>query len=543
MGLKKLHTVATAAVRDASNGPAFLKQIAALGLKPRLLSGRRGSRAVRARRHFGHPARQRHRRRPWRRQPRTDRRRARRRGRGGVASARRAARRAPSPIAASIAEGDPRRGRRAAGCKDAARGHGLYLVGGSFRALALLDLKTARPSAADRPPASHRAGAARRTARDLARTDRCDELKALHRTVGSSRIPTLPAAATILEAMVEVLGPSADRSFRPSGCAKGCSTATSTRRRGTRTRCSPARSRSASGSAGSAIMARRSTSGSTRCFPTKAPTCSGLRLAACLLGDIAWNAHPDFRAERAVDMAIHGNWVGIDAHGRAMLGRALCSAFGGDGGFSTQLAALAEARRGRARDRLGQGDPPRPAASAAGPRRCCARPSIALRDRAGRPDDSGSAIATLYLGRGRAAAGAAGQGARPRAGEVAFSLAAAGAFDPVGGVEIDRQPVGAKVHRHHHALGRPSACRARPIAASIRAPSSWRRRLADELARALRCGRLPTGSPVAGWLGRRRSCRRPSGKQRTERQGDAHRRSPIDCRAIKRSSGLTRFLN
>jgi exopolyphosphatase/guanosine-5'-triphosphate,3'-diphosphate pyrophosphatase len=39
-------------------------------------------------------------------------------------------------------------------------------------------------------------------------------------------------------------------------------------------------------------------------------------------------------------MAIHGNWVGIDAHGRAMLGRALCSAFGGDGGFSEDLGAL-----------------------------------------------------------------------------------------------------------------------------------------------------------------------------------------------------------
>ncbi|QNN65959.1 hypothetical protein H9L12_05465 [Sphingomonas rhizophila] len=39
MGLKKIHTVATAAVREASNGPAFLKQVTALGLKPRLLSG------------------------------------------------------------------------------------------------------------------------------------------------------------------------------------------------------------------------------------------------------------------------------------------------------------------------------------------------------------------------------------------------------------------------------------------------------------------------------------------------------------------------
>ena len=39
MGLKRLHTVATAAVRDATNGTAFLKQVADLGLKPRLLAG------------------------------------------------------------------------------------------------------------------------------------------------------------------------------------------------------------------------------------------------------------------------------------------------------------------------------------------------------------------------------------------------------------------------------------------------------------------------------------------------------------------------
>ena len=39
MGLKKLHSVATAAVRDASNGPQFLKKLAALGLKTRLLPG------------------------------------------------------------------------------------------------------------------------------------------------------------------------------------------------------------------------------------------------------------------------------------------------------------------------------------------------------------------------------------------------------------------------------------------------------------------------------------------------------------------------
>jgi exopolyphosphatase/guanosine-5'-triphosphate,3'-diphosphate pyrophosphatase len=75
-------------------------------------------------------------------------------------------------------------------------------------------------------------------------------------------------------------------------------------------------------------------------FPDESAELQRLRLAACLLGDIGWNAHPDFRAERAVDLAVHGNWVAIDAHGRAMLGRALCSAFGGDGCFSKQIATL-----------------------------------------------------------------------------------------------------------------------------------------------------------------------------------------------------------
>jgi exopolyphosphatase/guanosine-5'-triphosphate,3'-diphosphate pyrophosphatase len=59
------------------------------------------------------------------------------------------------------------------------------------------------------------------------------------------------------------------------------------------------------------------------------PQAARLRLAACLLADIGWAAHPDFRAERGIDMALHGNWVAIDAPGRVMLAQALFSSFGG----------------------------------------------------------------------------------------------------------------------------------------------------------------------------------------------------------------------
>lgn len=54
-----------------------------------------------------------------------------------------------------------------------------------------------------------------------------------------------------------------------------------------------------------------------------------LRLAACLLGDIGWAANPDFRAERGLEVALHGNWLGLDSRGRALIGQALFSAFGG----------------------------------------------------------------------------------------------------------------------------------------------------------------------------------------------------------------------
>jgi exopolyphosphatase / guanosine-5'-triphosphate,3'-diphosphate pyrophosphatase len=66
-----------------------------------------------------------------------------------------------------------------------------------------------------------------------------------------------------------------------------------------------------------------------------------LRLAACLLGDIGWAANPDFRAERGLEAALHGNWLGLDAKGRAMIGQALFSAFGGGNDRPPVLTALA----------------------------------------------------------------------------------------------------------------------------------------------------------------------------------------------------------
>jgi exopolyphosphatase/guanosine-5'-triphosphate,3'-diphosphate pyrophosphatase len=44
-----------------------------------------------------------------------------------------------------------------------------------------------------------------------------------------------------------------------------------------------------------------------------------LRHAACLMGDIGWRAHPDYRGEQALDTIAHGAFVGVDHPGRAFL--------------------------------------------------------------------------------------------------------------------------------------------------------------------------------------------------------------------------------
>ncbi len=56
-----------------------------------------------------------------------------------------------------------------------------------------------------------------------------------------------------------------------------------------------------------------------------------LRHASCLLADVGWRAHPEFRAERGMETALHGNWVGVDARGRAMMAQALYTSFGAPG--------------------------------------------------------------------------------------------------------------------------------------------------------------------------------------------------------------------
>lgn len=95
-------------------------------------------------------------------------------------------------------------------------------------------------------------------------------------------------------------------------------------------------------------------------FDGEPPELARLRHAACLLADVGWRANPEFRAERGIEIALHGNWVGIDAAGRAQLAQALYTALGGGSETPEPLGrlatpeALAHARLWGLAIRLGQ---------------------------------------------------------------------------------------------------------------------------------------------------------------------------------------------
>jgi exopolyphosphatase/guanosine-5'-triphosphate,3'-diphosphate pyrophosphatase len=71
-----------------------------------------------------------------------------------------------------------------------------------------------------------------------------------------------------------------------------------------------------------------------------------LRIAACLLSDIGWRAHPDYRGEQSVAIISNANFVGIDHPGRAYLALAVYYRHFGlvDDALSPRLREMATTR-------------------------------------------------------------------------------------------------------------------------------------------------------------------------------------------------------
>ena len=325
MGVARVRVVATAAVREASNGMTFLDRIRALGFEPRLLSGEEEGRfaglgvlsAI----------------------PEAD----------GIVgdlgggslelvevSGGRIKRSATLPFGVLRLDDLAASGRgafakvvtkrvEAAGFGGAAQGRVFYLVGGSWRALARLDLALIGHPL----PITHQHDMSPRRPAELRETlRRIDdaELRSIA-AISVSRMPSLPRAAHLLDNLVDALDPAAlvTSSF---GIREGLLyDELGEAERGNDPLIEAARE----AGAGLGRFAPHGDLVDRWIAPVfdDRPQAARLRLAACLLSDIAWAAHPDFRAERGIDMALHGNWVAINAPGRVMLAQALFCAFGG----------------------------------------------------------------------------------------------------------------------------------------------------------------------------------------------------------------------
>lgn len=81
-------------------------------------------------------------------------------------------------------------------------------------------------------------------------------------------------------------------------------------------------------------------------FPDEPAGERRLRLAACMLSDVAWRGHPDYRAEKMLTEVLYGRFGGLDHRGAALIALALYVCYGGSAGQGT--AALLEKILGRA---------------------------------------------------------------------------------------------------------------------------------------------------------------------------------------------------
>ncbi len=75
-------------------------------------------------------------------------------------------------------------------------------------------------------------------------------------------------------------------------------------------------------------------------YKSASPERMRLVKAACLLHDVSWRAHPDYRAEACFDNATRSNLGGLDHEGRVFLGMALMNRYRSSRAAGQRMAAL-----------------------------------------------------------------------------------------------------------------------------------------------------------------------------------------------------------
>ncbi|WP_404480285.1 Ppx/GppA family phosphatase [Novosphingobium sp. BL-52-GroH] len=313
LGVDDVDCVATAAARDAANGPQFLEAVRGFGLSPRLLSGEEEARASATGVIAAFP------------------------GARGIAAdlgggslelveiddgaicpggitlpfgtLRLPDMRSlgPQRFGAAIRSGLDSRG------WDKGRGLPLYIVGGSWRALALQAMRVLDWPVDDPHGFELSSSEAMRLARIVAK----GKVENPDPRISSSRLATLPDAAALMAQLVGTLHPSR-LIFSSWGLREGL----------LHMQLAPeiqAESPMLASVAAFAQSARVSADDAVRVGEWTAPACrdaqgeGDLRKAASLLALAAMRTEPNMRTEEALTWALRKRWIGLDMRGRGMM--------------------------------------------------------------------------------------------------------------------------------------------------------------------------------------------------------------------------------
>jgi len=201
-------------------------------------------------------------------------------------------------------------------------GSALYLVGGTWRAMAVYAMALRDHPLSD--PHGFELDAA--TAQELAETlaaSESDALKGRDR-ISAMRAEKLPDAAVLLSALLARLNP-ARVVFSSWGLREGLLYDRM-----------PAHSRAqdpllagiamfASQRGAPATLATRMAAWTLDAAPAREHGSERLRLAAIMLGLASMQVEPNLRLPQAIDWALHKRWIGVDGMGRAMMAAAVAA--------------------------------------------------------------------------------------------------------------------------------------------------------------------------------------------------------------------------
>jgi exopolyphosphatase/guanosine-5'-triphosphate,3'-diphosphate pyrophosphatase len=217
--------------------------------------------------------------------------------------------------------------------KEQAKGRTLYMVGGSWRALARIDmLATEFPL-----PITHQYRMKPARAKELRKLVRALDPR-LTSAAAPARLASAPAAAMLLELLVEELEP-AQLMVSVYGIREGL---LYSKLKPAARRIDPLIEEARDAGGGEHRFGQHGDLLDAWIAPVfdDAPAMRRLRQAACLLADVAWQANPGFRADRGIEMALHGNWVAVNPAGRVIIAQALSANFGRDRLPDARLAQL-----------------------------------------------------------------------------------------------------------------------------------------------------------------------------------------------------------